>query len=396
VEQSGLKALHGILLVLTGAFALAACAGSPARVAPADELDAAVRETSDYLNTHLTKGNKLVILNIQSEYPALSEYVIDELVANTVNDRTFTVVDRQQIAAIRAELDFQMSGEVDDDSAQAAGRMLGAQVIISGAISKIGDFYRLRVRALGVENAQIQRQFNRNIPEGFTITALLESDATGYSGGSGAASNRPATPAAAAPTAAPVTPTPVAPAPVAPPVPAATVTPAPVAPAKVYKIGDTGPAGGIVFYDKGNNSGGWRYLEAAPADIDRKLYAAREDIRFNVERAVGKGKSNTQVIMTEANNRGGGFGWATQACDALEVNGFDDWFLPSRDELHYMYGNLHMRGLGDFKTEQYWSSTFAMSGSQAICWREDFSNGNQDTWLIYKGAQHRVRACRQF
>jgi hypothetical protein len=34
-----------------------------------------------------------VILNIQSEYPALSEYVIDELIANTVNDRVFSVVD---------------------------------------------------------------------------------------------------------------------------------------------------------------------------------------------------------------------------------------------------------------------------------------------------------------
>ncbi|MDR3283691.1 MAG: hypothetical protein LBS97_00750 [Treponema sp.] len=45
------------ILVLTGAFALTfaliGCAGSPATVAPADELDAAIRETSDYLNTHL-------------------------------------------------------------------------------------------------------------------------------------------------------------------------------------------------------------------------------------------------------------------------------------------------------------------------------------------------------
>jgi hypothetical protein len=32
--------------------------------------------------------------------------------------------------------------------------------------------------------------------------------------------------------------------------------------------------------------------------------------------------------MIQANNRGGGFGWAAQACDALEVNGFDDRFLP--------------------------------------------------------------------
>ena len=33
-----------------------------------------------------------------------------------------------------------------------------------------------------------------------------------------------------------------------------------------YDIGDIGPAG-YIFYDKKNNSVGWRYLEAAPADL---------------------------------------------------------------------------------------------------------------------------------
>jgi hypothetical protein len=73
-----------------------------------DQLDAAIRETSDYLNAHLSKGNKLAILNIESAYPAFSEYVIDELIVNTVNDKVFTVVDRQQLDAIRAELDFHL------------------------------------------------------------------------------------------------------------------------------------------------------------------------------------------------------------------------------------------------------------------------------------------------
>jgi hypothetical protein len=167
-----------------------ACGGSPApapvvppvSLVPPDELDAAIREASDYLNRQLPAGNKLVILNIQSEFPALSEYIIDELIANTVNDRFFTAVDRQQLALIRAELDFQMSGDVDDETAQALGRMAGAQTIISGAVSRIGSLYRLRVRALSVQNAQIEGQFNRNIPDGPVISILAKSEATGYGG----------------------------------------------------------------------------------------------------------------------------------------------------------------------------------------------------------------------
>jgi hypothetical protein len=171
---------------------LSACGSSPAPApvsvqpaqpvpaAGADELDAAIRETSDYLNKQLPTGNKLIILNVQSEFPALSEYIIDELIANTVNDRVFSVVDRQQLNTIRAELNFQMSGEVDDETAQSLGRMAGAQIIVSGAVSRIGDLYRLRVRALSVQSAQIEGQFNRNISDGTTVAALVQSRATGY------------------------------------------------------------------------------------------------------------------------------------------------------------------------------------------------------------------------
>jgi TolB-like protein len=315
-----------------------ACAGNPATAESqgADELDAAVREISDYLNKQLPKGNKLVILNIQSAYPALSEYIIDELIANTVNDRIFTVVDRRQLDTIRAELDFQYSGEVDDDTMQALGRMAGAQVIVSGAVSKIGDLYRLRVRALSVQSAAIEGQFNRNIPDGPTVAALVRSQATGY----GESSARPVTATATKPVAAQA----VASAPAAPaPAPASTpVVPVPVAPPApiTYKIGDTGPAGGFIFYDKGTSSGGWRYLEAAPADLGKSKWQSDPRDVAGTKDTIGSGKQNTQLI--------GENGRAVLLCQQSSQGGFRDWFLPSKTELDLMYINLKMKDLGNF------------------------------------------------
>ncbi|MCL2802312.1 MAG: CsgG/HfaB family protein, partial [Treponema sp.] len=100
-----------------------------------DDLDMAIRDASDYLNENLTAGSRIVILNIQSDYAALSDYIIDELISNAVNDRIFTVVDRAQLELIRQEQNFQWSGEVDDRTALEVGRFLGAQTIVSGAIS---------------------------------------------------------------------------------------------------------------------------------------------------------------------------------------------------------------------------------------------------------------------
>jgi hypothetical protein len=381
VKRTGLF-LIGVLLL--------ACAGSPApaQSKSADELDAAIRETSDYLNKQLSKGSKLVILNIQSEYPALSEYIIDELMANTVNDRVFSVVDRQQLNTIRAELDFQTSGEVDDDTAQALGRMAGAQIIVSGAVSKIGDLYRLRVRALGVQTAQVEGQFNRNIPDGPTVAALAQSRATGYgdSGGRPVASAQPAPVAQAIPAGTP------APAPA----PAATPAPIPAASAKEYKIGDTGPAGGIVFYDKGAFFDGWRYLEAAPRDVGSGApWSANSTGVRGTSTSAGSGKRNTELIVSALRESGESTA-AAQVTSYYSQGGYDDWFLPSKDELDFIYKNLKQKNLGEFSSGYYWSSSHfnGIYGDDTRAWGQRFRDGSQD--YLVKSGTNSVRAVRAF
>ena len=365
-ENKNMKKLLG-LITLAVIGLIFACASTPKA---GDELDTAIRETSDYLNANLAEGNKLVILNIQSDFPALSEYIIDELIANTVNDRKFSVVDRQQLDTIRAELDFQMSGEVDDRSAQEMGRMLGAQTIVSGAVSKMGSVYRLRIRALNVQTAQIEGQFNRNIPSGATIDLLAVS-------GAGAATTTTARTAQAQPAAS------------AAPVPAALPT---------YRVGDTGPAGGLIFYDKRNNSGGWRYLEAAPVDVEfQAVWSVRKTRVENTQSSIGSGRRNTQLIVTAYGQASGEWDTAAQKCDDLVFGGFDDWFMPSRDELDQMYGNLKRRNLGDFKNERYWSSTVASIGSRETngAFFQDFGNGNIMDQNVHPNFRYFVRPIRQ-
>jgi len=203
-----------------------------------------------------------------SAYPDLSEYILSVLSENAVNDGVFSVVDRQQLDIIRAELNFQYSGDVSDESAQAIGQMLGAQSIVSGTVSKIGALYRLQVKAIQVQTAAVQGQWSKNIPDGSTIAALTQNTAPV---GSAASAGRPASGTAQAIPAQAVSPAPGQPA-----------APAPAAPTEpaipAYSIGETGPAGGLIFYDKGNNSDGWRDLEAAPADFPRPLKCEEGEI----------------------------------------------------------------------------------------------------------------------
>jgi len=124
----------------------------------------------------------------------------------------------------------------------------------------------------------------------------------------------------------------------------------------LYALGDTGPAGGWIFYIKeGGYSDGWMYLEAAFSDqsVGTQWGCKGTSISGADGTAVGTGEQNT--IDIEA-----GCITADTAADIcatlISLGGYDDWFLPSKDELNLMYTNLKVAGVGGFTT-WYWSSS---------------------------------------
>jgi TolB-like protein len=118
-------------------------------------LNEAINDSMIYLTEHLTFGTKVAVLNFTAPLE-MSNYVTDELIAFLVNDGNLTVVDRSNLELIQKEIDFQLSGEVSDESALAIGRKLGAQTIISGSLKQFGNMWRMQIKALEVETAKIQ------------------------------------------------------------------------------------------------------------------------------------------------------------------------------------------------------------------------------------------------
>jgi hypothetical protein len=157
------------------------------------------------------------------------------------------------------------------------------------------------------------------------------------------------------------------------------------------RLGQPGPGGGIIFYDKGNTTDGWRYLEAAPADLGSGVqWGAYEKTVGRTGTVVGSGKRNTQVIVERLRQLGES-GRAAQLCTQYRGGGLSDWFLPSKDELDLMYKNLKAKGLGNFGSGWCWSSS-AYDNSDA--WAQRFSDGSQGAYLKYKA--NSVRAVRAF
>jgi hypothetical protein len=126
-----------------------------------------------------------------------------------------------------------------------------------------------------------------------------------------------------------------------------------------YAIGDIGPGGGRVFYDKGSYSADWRYLEVSPADLGVMQWGAAKD-----------------------------------ACRTYPNNEEIGWRLPTKNEITMLHDNY-----------QTWDSTgLTFNSGLDLYWSSEVSGGGHFAGRIigtssfagYINESLPVRAVRQF
>ena len=118
-------------------------------------LDNAIASTCLMMADRLMANSTIAVLSVFSSNRNTSEYIIGELEYHFVNTGKFRIVDRRRLDQIRNEQNFQISGDVSDDSAVSIGNMLGANIVITGELTGAGSDQRLMLKAIDVQTAQI-------------------------------------------------------------------------------------------------------------------------------------------------------------------------------------------------------------------------------------------------
>lgn len=151
--------------------------------------------------------------------------------------------------------------------------------------------------------------------------------------------------------------------------------------------------GGIVGYifqsgDPGYVEGEFHALIAAASDQSASApWGCPGTLVSTTTTTLSSGKANTTAIVNACATAG----IAARICDDLVLGGFDDWFLPSKDELNKLY--LNRLSIGGFANGRYWSSSELIGGFGDRAWFHHFGTNEVD--ITIKGTEYRVRAVRK-
>jgi TolB-like protein len=120
-------------------------------------LNDALASIGNTVRGRIPNGATIAIISFESPSDQLSDYVLRRMTANLTNasNGQYSVVDRQSIDAIRSEMNYQLSGEVDDNSAMAIGKQLGAQFIVVGSCDDAYTNYYFQFRLIEIQSARL-------------------------------------------------------------------------------------------------------------------------------------------------------------------------------------------------------------------------------------------------
>jgi uncharacterized protein (TIGR02145 family) len=160
---------------------------------------------------------------------------------------------------------------------------------------------------------------------------------------------------------------------------------------EAISVGDNFEGGVVAYFlqfgDPGYDTNIQHGLIVAPSD--QSIYGIQWYNGTNIMTgasgtAIGTGNANTNAII----NAQGMGSYAARLCYDLVLNGYSDWYLPSKDELNMIFLNK-VGGLGGI----YWNSTENYDGR---AWIQDLSFAYTSQGAYNKSMKSKVRAVRSF
>lgn len=143
-------------------------------------------------------------------------------------------------------------------------------------------------------------------------------------------------------------------------------------PPKIYKVGDIGPGGGIVFFkarapficddNDGLNKSRCSFLEVAPEDVQSQGVRIAQtwtcwDFIGGTSTDIGTGEINTDKILNSCKKPNSPAHLARSYTTTVSGTTYNDWFLPSRDETELLCLRFANDPNSVYAAQGWWTKT---------------------------------------
>ena len=122
----------------------------------------AVQQLIDYSSFRIADGTPTAVLPLQPagiDIASTGEYFTEQIIFTLSREeafqKIFRMVERKDLQSVLEELELQLSGLVDDDQASRVGKLLGADLLVSGKLYRKESNYEIFIKLLRVETGEI-------------------------------------------------------------------------------------------------------------------------------------------------------------------------------------------------------------------------------------------------
>lgn len=140
------------------------------------ETNKLIEDVSSYLNSRLPSGTRVSLVNTSVNNIDYSDFILERLSSHIVNSNNFIVVARRELEPVKMEQQFQLSGDVSDETIASIGKFLGAEFTITCSITTRNNSNNLWIKAINVETAikQAEQSFEVNSNEVQIIQTTIQ------------------------------------------------------------------------------------------------------------------------------------------------------------------------------------------------------------------------------
>lgn len=102
--------------------------------------------------------------NLSKQVSELGVFLAEELSVSLANEgKNIEVIDRSRVEDLIQENNLARKGYIDPETAKSLGKLAGVELLVTGTLTPIGEYFRLSVKILDIETATVKGAGKKSI-----------------------------------------------------------------------------------------------------------------------------------------------------------------------------------------------------------------------------------------